>query len=92
MLTVIILSILLAISLALVVTISFIARAQYTRAQKYERMIIGFGNDVLETYQTMKSIDDRHLFEKDDDVGVVFQQLVDVIGKFNEQTQSRTEE
>lgn len=31
------------------------------------------------TLHTMRSLDERNLFEKDDEVGAVFQELVDVI-------------
>ena len=91
MLATIILSILLLISIAVNIAIGLIAKAQYVRAQRYESMIIEFGDDALSTYEQMKTLDDRQWFEKDDDVGIVFQDLVNIIEKFNERTQARTE-
>lgn len=81
--------------LALLVVISLIAKAQYQRAEKceqvikqYEKILLDFGEDVLNTYNHIKNIDNRQLFEKDDDVGTTFQDILDIIEKFNERTQS----
>jgi hypothetical protein len=57
---------------------------------KYEKMVIEFGDDALEVYQHIKNIDNRQMFEKDDDVGVIFQDMVQIIEKFNEKTQLKT--
>lgn len=69
----------------------FIARAQYRKSQKYEKMVLGFGNDALSVYESIKSIDDRQMFEKDDDVGIIFSQIFSIIEDFNNKTQSKTE-
>ena len=94
--TLIILS--LAILTTLLISVSFIAKAQYNRAKRYEKMLGDydaildeFGKDVLTTYQHMKTIDDQKWFESEDDVGEVFRDLVKLIEKFNERTQEKLE-
>jgi len=96
--TIIILSILLLIFATAFVSVCFIARAQYNRAKQYAALLDDydvildeFGEDVLTTYQHMKTIDDKKWFESDDDVGNVFQDLVKIIEKFNEKTQAKLE-
>lgn len=73
------------------ISVTLIAKAQYIRAQKYEKMVIEFGDNALKAYQLIKNIDDKQMFEKDDDVGVVFQEMVKIIEDFNDKTQSKTE-
>jgi hypothetical protein len=43
--------------------------------------------DVNRTYNEIKNLDDKEVFAKDDEVGVVFKELVQIIEKFNERTQ-----
>jgi len=93
MFVIIILLILLFFSITSFILVSCIARAQYIRANKYEKMIDDydaildeFGKDVTTTYQRLRHIDDKQMFEKDDDVGVLFQNIVQIIEKFNEKT------
>jgi hypothetical protein len=96
--TIIILSILLISFFGLTVAVALIARAQYNRAQRLEMMLdeyddvfSEFAEDVQTTYQHIKNIDDKQMFEKDDDVGTVFQDMVEIITKFNERTQAKLE-
>ena len=83
--------ILLCLSVALNVVFFLVARAQYIKSNKYEQMVVEFGEDAMQTYVRMKNIDDRQMFEKDDDVGVIFQDMVNIIERFNEKTQAKTE-
>ena len=96
MFTIIILSVFLFFLLAAVISVSFIARAQYLRANQYEKMMDDydavldeFSKDVVATYQHIKRIDDKQQFEKDDEVGSIFQDMVQIIEKFNEKTQEQ---
>lgn len=41
----------------------------------YEEWMAYFRTEVDDVYTRMKEVDDRNLFEKDDDVGFVFQNL-----------------
>lgn len=47
----------------------------------YEEWILEFRNDVNGVYRQLKNIDDKNLFEKDDDVGVIFSDIVTLIDK-----------
>lgn len=49
----------------------------------YEEWILEFQNDVNGVYQQLKNIDDKNLFEKDDDVGVIFSEIATLIDKLN---------
>ncbi len=67
--------------------------------QKYETWILDCKADVAKTLETMRTIDkdatfkssftsaDRGEFESDDQVGVVFKELLDLIEKLNQRTQ-----
>lgn len=49
----------------------------------YEEWILEFKNDVNGVYRQLKNIDDKNLFEKDDDVGVIFSEMSTLIDKLN---------
>lgn len=59
--------------------------------QLLESWISDFRADVLKTAAHVKLIDDNQMFEKDDDVGIVFRDLSDLITKLNERTQETEE-
>jgi hypothetical protein len=63
------------------------ANLQLQKAELYESWIEEFKQDMMQTFAYIKLIDDRNIFSKDDEVGVVFQDMVNVIGKLNERTQ-----
>jgi len=48
---------------------------------EYEEAIQQFYERTSVTLHTMRAIDDRELFEKDDDVGATFQMLVDTLNE-----------
>ena len=52
----------------------------------YEQWILDTQERVEKTYQTMRALDDREMFAKDDEVGTVFQQIVELIAYLNEIT------
>ena len=51
------------------------------KIEMYEDAIQEFYERTSITLHTMRAIDERQLFEKDDDVGSTFQMLVDTIGE-----------
>lgn len=69
-------------------------RALYTQLKKvknYEQLVIEFDewvesvqNSVRNTYIQMKKLDDRSIFVKDDEVGVVFSELLDLLKRLND--------
>lgn len=90
----IILSVALLLSITLLIAAIMIAKAQYTRAETYETMLVEnnealaeLQNDVTQTYLRLKFIDNKQMFEKDDEVGAVFQDIVDLIAKLNSRAQ-----
>ncbi len=50
----------------------------------YESWLEYFRSEVDDVYAKMKEVDDRNLFEKDDDVGFVFSELVRISKEFSE--------
>jgi len=92
-LTIVVLSVLLIVSLVLNVYLFKAGQWQMLKAELYERWILEFSEDVLSTYQNIKEIDKKQMFEKDDDVGVIFQQMLELIERLNIRTQGlETEE
>ena len=51
-----------------------------------------FRADVLKTYAHMKLLDDKEMFSKDDEVGVAFKDMSDLIRELNDRTQIESEE
>ena len=47
---------------------------------------------VFQTYAHMKMLDDKDMFSKDDDVGVVFSEMKTLIQSLNDRTAETTEE
>jgi hypothetical protein len=45
--------------------------------------ITDFKNNINSTYKRLKLIDDKQMFEKDDDVGFVFSEIVELVEKTN---------
>ena len=65
------------------------AKALIIQAKKnaiYTKWIVDLQNKVENVYQTMRSLDDKQMFAKDDEVGSVFQQMVELIESLNEKT------
>ena len=56
---------------------------QVLRSEIYEAWISDLKNYTEKTYADIKSIDDRQIFEKDDEVGVVFQDMLELIKSLN---------
>ena len=89
---IVLLSILLGVSVILNIALAKIVKAQLKKVEIYEGWIVDFQNDVDNTFSHMKTLDDRQIFEKDDEVGVVFQDMVNLIDKLNERTTEKTPE
>lgn len=87
----------LIISIVLNVFFYFAIGIQYNKVLTYEQWILDFKEDVANTLETMRAIDkrgtfatslnDKGLFESDDEVGVVFKEMEDLIEKLNQRTQ-----
>lgn len=83
--TVLILSIICFLSLVINI-LSFIAlKKGLEREQKYQKWINDFKDKTTFVYDEMKNIDDKQMFEKDDEVGVIFHGIKDIIETFKEE-------
>jgi hypothetical protein len=54
------------------------------KMEVYEEWLDMFRSEVSDVYNRIKAVDDRNLFEKDDDVGFVFSEIVKIIKEFDE--------
>jgi hypothetical protein len=54
------------------------------KIEMYESWVSEFGNEVNQMYSKIKSVDDRNLFEKDDDVGGTFADILKITKEFND--------
>jgi len=63
----------------LVVLLSYTTYINYKKVEKYEEYVDLFYSRVAIILATMRAIDATQMFENDDDVGGVFQQLNDVL-------------
>lgn len=55
----------------------------YRKYEIYEKWVSFFGNEIENIYTTLKIVDDKNLFEKDEDVGFVFSEILRIISEFN---------
>jgi hypothetical protein len=60
----------------------------FTQIDLLESWLIDFKALVKNTYNKLKSIDDRGIFVKDDDVGVLFTDLLNIIDIANKRIQT----
>ena len=54
------------------------------KIEVYEGWLGYFRTEVDEVYQQMKVVDEKNLFDRDDDVGFVFTELVRISKEFSE--------
>lgn len=85
---IILLSILLGISITLSIVLGYIIYICQNKIDIYEQWIVEFKNDVNDVYQDLKVVDDKNIFEKDDDVGMIFSELYKIIQKLNQRIES----
>ena len=95
----IILSLALVIALGLLVFSFFLIRILLKKIAIYEEWILDFKTDVIQTLEQMRAIDTRGTFittiaggekggfESDDEVGVVFKEMLELIEKLNQRIQ-----
>jgi hypothetical protein len=87
----------LVISITLNIFLIFAIGIQANKVQTYEEWILEFKQDVETTLSNIQSIDkrgtfatslnDKGLFESDDEVGAIFKEMKDLIEKLNQRTQ-----
>jgi hypothetical protein len=89
---VILLLVLLTASVVLNVLLWKAGERQIVINELYSHWISEWRRQVLKTWFHMKMLDDKQMFEKDDEVGVVFQDMKDLIQSLNDRTEETTEE
>lgn len=57
----------------------------------YETWIYETRNHIIEVYNQLKIVDARNIFEKDDDVGFVFTEIIELIKNLNEKINEEPE-
>lgn len=50
----------------------------------YENWLVMFRSEIDQVYTKIKAVDDKNLFDKDDDVGFVFTEIVRITKEFDE--------
>lgn len=84
----------LVIFILLTVVLYKILLIQLKKVNSYESIVSdyisyvsGIKNYVTNTYLKMKSIDEKEIFSKDDEVGVIFNELLELINNLNNKLQ-----
>ena len=62
------------------------------RIEVYEQWILNFQKNVKDTFRKLRYVDEQEIFEKDDEVGFVFSDIVSLIDDLKEKTYAETEE
>jgi len=83
MITIIILAVVLTLSIAVNVALGVAISKGVERERIYADWIIKFRSRVEEIYKELKDIDEKHIFETDDEVGVVFAEIVKIMEEFD---------
>ena len=89
---VILLSVLLTASVVANFLIWKAAERQLVINDLYSDWITDWRKQVFKTWVHIKMLDEKQIFEKDDEVGVVFQDMKDLIKSLNDRTEETTEE
>ena len=53
------------------------------KIEEYESWIVSCNKKIIETYDTMKQLDEKQMFELDDDVGIIYKQISDIVKNLN---------
>ena len=87
----VVLGVLLSASLAANILLWVAGTRQLNRAEIYEQMyndiVLRTKDRIMKTYVEMKQLDDKEIFSKDDEVGVSFKQMLEILQELNELTQ-----
>ena len=84
--TIIITIILCVISLVLNIFLITSLNINLKKIEIYESWILNYQEIVKETYLLLKEVDDKEIFEKDDEVGAVFSNIREIKQDLKEKT------
>ena len=87
---VILLSVLLTTSIVVNILFWKVGERQLAINEIYADWISDWREQVFKVWAHMKLLDDKQMFEKDDDVGVVFQEMKALIKSLNDRTEEST--
>ena len=73
--------VLLVISVIINVALIYSSYITVRKIEIYEDNIMRFYEGATQILRTSRHLDNKQMFEKDDDVGALFQQLITVIGE-----------
>jgi hypothetical protein len=65
---------------------------QMVMNELYEQWIADWRLQVFKTWHHMRLLDEKQMFEKDDEVGIVFQDMMELIKSLNDRTEETTED
>ena len=72
---------LLVISAVLNVALIYASYVAVKKIEIYEDSVMRFYEGAIQILRTSRQLDNREMFENDDEVGALFQQLITVIGE-----------
>jgi hypothetical protein len=79
--------ILLLISLVINIFLLVSLKRAFNQIDILEEWLIEFKLLIDNTYKKLKNIDERGMFEKDDDVGIIFKNIIEIINLTNKRIQ-----
>jgi hypothetical protein len=82
-----ILLVLLLISLIVNIFLLISLKRAFNQIDILEEWLVEFKLLMNNTYKKLKNIDERGMFEKDDDVGVIFKNIIEIIDLTNKRIQ-----
>jgi hypothetical protein len=86
MITALVMTLLAVATIVLSVTVYYLiklVRIQLNKIKVYQEWIVDLRDTATTVHRTMVKLDDKEMFQKDDEVGVVFKQLVGLINDLN---------
>ena len=79
--------VLLLISLIVNIFLLISLKRAFNQIDILEEWLVEFKLLMNNTYKKLKNIDERGMFEKDDDVGIVFKNIIEIIDLTNKRIQ-----
>jgi hypothetical protein len=89
---IIILSLLLGLFVATTLILCYVTYNSQNKIDIYESWIVELRDDINNVYRQIKLVDDKQIFEKDDDVGGVFSDLYLILEKLNQRTNTNVQD
>ena len=76
------------VSVTASVTLGYLVYIGQKKIDIYEQWVLEFRNDVNNVYTQLQQLDDKQIFQKDDEVGVIFLDIVTLVEKLNTRIES----